>query len=1040
MITHLYIAPAASGKTTFMLNHVHRMAKDAPGSVRVCVSSTLQAQAWRQGLATLGGGLGVRIQTLDDFYAECLNATGIGITRLSEPAQYRLLQKIIAEIPLTHYAELRRFPGFIHLLQDFIATVKAASITPKNFSVSAGDTPRLQELAAIYDRYQNYLHEKTWADAVEMGLCATQYASNLTFPESLLVVDGFDNFNAVQLSFLAAIAPKMPEMVITLTGQMAGPSRPLVHQRFDKTRRRVEENFGITAEILPETVSPASAVQTQLESQLFAPHTLPIPNDDTLTLIETGDRLAEVRAALRWLKSRIVFDDIPANQLALLARNIGTYLPHIRQIATEFGLPVWIFKTEPLQANPLIAALLNLLRLTLPLTAEYTERAFPYRLTVQAWRAPYFDWSRAEIAGEAVGIAAGDAVILDAIARDGQVLGGENRWRETLKRLANRPERPNGFDEELLAVSLPSAVEAADFATKFDRFARYLLPPAHADTFTAFVHWLETLIGDDQNATPESLGIVSQSQSETDTAARDISALRMLKEVLRGLVWAEKSISPDEKITFPQFFAELVGAIDAARYSPAGVPNHPAILVADAVAVRGLAFHSVAVLGMAEGEFPAVLKEDPLLRDADRRRLNLGGENLPLSTDSDEVEFFYETITCPWAKLLLTRPKLADNGATWQASAYWEEVRALVDIQPKQPSHIPAPADAASWVELLAGLGNNTIDARWMAQNPDRFTSLTRAADIFASRRVGAKTPFDGDLSGDEIEFARRFAPQETWSASRLESYRACPFMFFAASILGLEARAEPLEGLDARQLGNIYHHIFEKVYNSTTNPTDLSALLARLPQISESILDAAPAKEGFRATAWWAHTRKTIEENVRASLVALHDVAGDFSVTHAEKGFFDKDALIVHDGTDYFQLHGWIDRVDKLPDGTIRIIDYKTASSYAFDNGALLRGKKLQLPLYALAARDALKLGNPSDGFYWHIQQAEPSKLTLAKFKADGGIGADAAFAVVVAHVWEAIHSARAGQFMPHPPTDGCPSHCPAAGFCWHYHPGFGG
>ncbi len=1037
MIIQLYLAPAANGKTRYLT----RLVREVPLGVRVCVSTTLQAQAWRQRLAKLGGGLGVRVQTLDDFYTDCLDAAGIAVTQLSAPVQYRLLQTIVAATPLTHYVGLRRFPGFIRLLQDFIVTVKGAGITPENFSAAMGTVPRLQELAEIYTRYQAYLHEKGWADAVEPGLRAAAVAAQTSTGESLLVVDGFDNFNAVQLAFLAAIAPAVPQMVITLTGQMDGQPRPLVHQRFDKTRRRVEETFGITAEPLPESSPPVARVPARLEAELFAARTAPIPNDGTLTLIEAGDRPAEVRAALRWLKARIALDGVPADQLALLARNIETYLPHIRQIAAEFGLPIRVFKAEPLSANPLIAALLNLLRLTLPLADGSSERAFPYRLTVQAWRAPYFDWSLAWVDGEPVGIAAGDAVVLNAIARYGQVLGGESRWRAAFQLLENRRDRPRGFDEELLAASLPSAAEAADFAAKFDRFARYLTPPAEADTFTAFVRWLETLIGDDRLATAESLGVVARARAEAETSARDVAALRALKEVLRGLVWAEKNITPDEKITFPQFFTELVGAVDAAQYSPAGILIHPAILVADAVAVRGLAFHAVAVLGMAEGEFPAVLKEDPLLRDADRRRLNAAGASLPLSTDSDEVEFFYETITRAWAKLLLTRPRLADNGAEWQASAYWEEVRRLVDVQPEQPPPVPPPAQAASWGEALAGLGDTALDADLAARAPERFAALAHAAEIFTlRRRAGTKTPFDGDLSAVAPEFARKFAPENPWSASRLESYRACPFMFFAGSVLGLEPRGEPPEGLDARQLGNIYHHIFEKTYGAAADPTDLDALLTRLPEVAESILDDAPAVEGFRETAWWAHTRNTIVENVRASLVALDELAGDFTATHAEKGFFGANALTVRDGADFFRLHGVIDRVDELPDGSIRIIDYKTASAAAFDNGALIRGKKLQLPFYALAARDALKLGDPSDGFYWHIQQAKTSKLTLKTFKTDAAAGVDVAIAVAVAHAWAAVRSARAGHFAPHPPADGCPSFCAAAGFCWHYHPGFGG
>lgn len=95
---------------------------------------------------------------------------------------------------------------------------------------------------------------------------------------------------------------------------------------------------------------------------------------------------------------------------------------------------------------------------------------------------------------------------------------------------------------------------------------------------------------------------------------------------------------------------------------------------------------------------------------------------------------------------------------------------------------------------------------------------------------------------------------------------------------------------------------------------------------------------------------------------------------------------------------------------------------------------KKLQLPLYALAAEQALGLGAVADGFYWHIQHAEASKFTLAGFEG----GPAGAIQVAVAHAWAAVRGARAGQFAPQPPAEGCPSYCPAVAFCWHYRQGW--
>ena len=259
--------------------------------------------------------------------------------------------------------------------------------------------------------------------------------------------------------------------------------------------------------------------------------------------------------------------------------------------------------------------------------------------------------------------------------------------------------------------------------------------------------------------------------------------------------------------------------------------------------------------------------------------------------------------------------------------------------------------------------------------------------------------------------------------------------MFFINNVLKLEPREEPEEGFDARQLGNIYHHIFESLYKAVDDPTDLEQLLVMLLCVAEKILDEAPRKEQFRVTAWWIHSRHEIIENVQHSLEALHTLPGSYDPYAYEQPFGLNNTLplIVTEDGDSFKLRGYIDRVDQAPDGTIRVIDYKTSGPYDFTASAVRRGKKLQLPLYALAARDALGLGNPAEGFYWHVRDAQASSFTLAK------VGPEAAIKSSVDTAWKVIRAVRGGEFAPKPPRSGCPSYCPAAEICWQYQAGYG-
>jgi len=119
-----------------------------------------------------------------------------------------------------------------------------------------------------------------------------------------------------------------------------------------------------------------------------------------------------------------------------------------------------------------------------------------------------------------------------------------------------------------------------------------------------------------------------------------------------------------------------------------------------------------------------------------------------------------------------------------------------------------------------------------------------------------------------------------------------------------------------------------------------------------------------------------------------------------------------------------------------IRIIDYKTSASYGFTHQAVREGKKLQLPLYALAAQSALKLGMIQEGFYFHVRSAETSGFKLSSFKINGKKGPLAAMENAVGISWKAVRAVQDGSFEPKTPDNGCPDYCPAAEFCWHYRP----
>jgi ATP-dependent helicase/DNAse subunit B len=1069
MTTHLYLAPAAAGKTAYLIDQVRQAAAGLEATPRVVVASTLQLRSWRHRLAEAGGAIGVRVLTFGRLYSECLSAAGESCTEISEPVQYRLIRSVVDGAPLSHYKPLVNMPGFIEVLQHLIGDLKAACIRPDAFTQAVADMgggPRLTELALIYAAYQDGLKKKGWADAAGIGWLAAeaaeQRAPGLASDWPLLVVDGFDSFTSVQLSLLSVLARRAKTTLVALTGTLDGSGR-VVHSRFRTTLGRLKEALGVkAAEPLPRPASRHDPALAHLEARLLMHPPSKRDAGGAVEFVEAPDRAAEARAALRWLKARIRLDGMRPGELALLARDTAAYRPFLLQVAEEFGLPIRLVGGLPLNSNPAVSALMGLLRLTLPVGEGQTEPALPRRAVIEAWRSPYFDWSALPAAGseEPIGIEAGDAEKLQTAALWGRVICGLSQWREALAKLEKMPEsdEEGGEDEERrLPRGLVRGPAAGELLERLERLVERLKPPADASRYRDFVRWLEDLMGADPEAQsrrspppeePTALKMVAQARKTSEaTAERDVAALHAFKDILRGLVSAEEVVSSSGPLTYDRFLSELAGSVETTGYTLPAHPERGEIVVADVVQARGVPFRAVAVLGLAEGEFPRTISEDPFLRDADREQLGKSVHTpLDSSTASAEPQFFYEAVTRPREKLLLTRPRLADNGALWQASPYWDEVLKVLSAKPVTllGEVAPPPEQAASLPELMESLAaqpcHAELEPEVQARVKTREAALEHGAQVLRARtREHDDSPFDGDMAELSERFGQQYGPGYIWSATRLESYRACPFSFFMGKLLTLEPLGEPEEGLNAAQLGTIYHRILERVHQAAgvSGPANLDQLLAALPAAAKGVLDGAPTELGFRETAWWEQTRMEIEENVRRTLEKLapmsegHILLGQ-EVPFGKKG---KAPLQAGKGGDVFLLRGIIDRVDKTPNGGIRIIDYKSGGKGMYDPADVAKGKKLQLPLYALAAREAFKR-EPVEGFYWHIKQAEPSAFKLSTF----GKKPEDAMDLAVEKAWEAVTGVRGGHFRPKRPDDGCPSYCVAAGFCWHYRPGYGG
>jgi len=1107
MSVRLFLAPAGGGKTAHAIALVRTLRSADPlAPVQVVVPNFSQMTAFRRRLAQAGGGLGVEVGTFYRLYADILARAGTLAPRLFDPVQHRLLRAIVErsceEGRLRHYAPLRDKPGFVRALRTLIQELKRARVHRDDFVAAVADQPpRLAELATIYAAYQDWLVSSGWTDAEGQGWLAAQVLERdpaLYAAPALLVVDGFDEFTPTQLEVLRLLAHRAAETVITLTGDASielstgastglstGASNGLTegivhpgrtaHRRFTRARAALTgtfpnlkpetlKPFGLSLRAKPEPIESDSTLDA-LERYLF--ELVPekrLPADGAVAFVEAQDRRQEVRAAMRWLKTCIVRDGVDPRDVALLARDLGPYLP---------------------LSDPAIAAVLSILSLA--------ALGWPSRLVIETLTSPYFDWSA--ILGDGVpqvhtsdpispvpvdeevclpvarevGVKLG--AWLDVVARSGLVVQGLDQWREALDRLAEPKPAGDaskgmgaaGEEEGVAPAELPTPEEAAALRRAFERFVERLTPEPRA-TVRDYVAWVEGLIGEDPKLVPESMSVeedgslLGRSLRVVDRvrearegagghslAARDVAALQTFKDVLRGLVLSESLLAsysfegerPGHKVPYIRFFTEVRGAVEASGYN-LPPPEQGGILVAPVLGARGLSFSAVALLGLSEGEFPAAEREDPLLREKDRALLRGRGLALESRLQGEEVTRFYQAITRARERLLLCRPYLADDGQAWEPSPYWQHLQRVVDAP--SPRIRPAEVrlgDTASRQEFFsaaAQAGVTAVPSEEQGAVGEEWKIALAGAEVVRARLVDPPGDIhEGDLRVLAPLLSRRYGSAHVWSSSRLETYAKCPLHFYMATVLRLEPRALPQKGFDRLVLGSIYHQVLEEVYRQA--PSDP---LAALPEVARIVFDGAPAKYRFRPTPLWEQQRKEFLRVLEKTVVALEEARDVYEPCAQELAFGlqGNPALTLQwpeSSTERpvssIQIRGYVDRVDRASDGSLRVIDYKAGSS-RISARELEEGTRLQLPLYAQAVQKALGIGPVTEGFYWHIGSASPSYLRLGRH--EGGV--EGAIAGTIEHVLAYVAAVREGRFAPTPPASGCPGHCPAIGFCWRY------
>lgn len=461
---------------------------------------------------------------------------------------------------------------------------------------------------------------------------------------------------------------------------------------------------------------------------------------------------------------------------------------------------------------------------------------------------------------------------------------------------------------------------------------------------------------------------------EYSLAADDRSVLKLLYDTLDELC----AVAGDREIGAKEFSVLLQTAADGADLGR--MPTSLDEVLSGAADVLPLLNQRVIfVLGLADGEFPAIPAEEGLIGDLQKQKLAAVGVRLaPDRTDRYRYEMFFTAfaltsaaertvLSCVGApgsekgKSPAYRALLAQTGAIEQTAALCEQ-----RIQREQPSF-----------------------AQYMRKPLQELEEYFHKQSTYAP--YFRQEEWDDRLQPQTAE--RLFGSQMRISASKVKDFYKCRYRYFYK--FGIRPVDVNRAGFDARNSGTFIHAMLERVMKDNAwLEADAVTLHSMVKNAADSYF--ADIFVGWNPPASFRSYQNTLEKSVVRLLCTFRE---ELKSSGFRPLLFEQ--MITEDGTlksvririkgGEIRLTGTVDRIDVLVrDGSmyLRVVDYKSGK-HEFNLADVCNGTDIQLLMY-LYAIHAKGLGNltnirPTAAIYEDAKNQVKNELKKEKASPKG-------------------------------------------------------
>ena len=833
-------------------------------------------------------------------------------------------------------------------------------------------------------------------DAQLMRACGAVAASNLA-KGAKLWIDGFAGFTTAEFAILAELLKMVKDTHIALCLDpsnidlknpdiekldnvgLFNPTERVFCSLFElvkKSRLKIAEPLILGRAIRFSQCRELDHVERHV-FELQAPR---IPASDNINIVSAPNERAEVQFVGGQILRLVREKDFRYRDIAVIASDIDRYEHYIRAYFEDYGVPFFIDKRRPMNHHPVVQLVSSAL--------QAVTGGFMY--------GDIFAYLKADLApikSYDIDLLENYCLAFGISARDWQ---SDNPWHFAGPDNERFDERK--INDIRMKVSRP-LLEMQDRLCQADEQVKAL----GAEEFTqAIFNFLEQL------DVKETIGgWIKQANEKKDLATSDehrqfynqfLDIFDELVEVFAGRAMKAEDYLAILNSAFSQLtLAFIPPALDQVLVGSIERSRHPDL-------------KAVFLIGATQKQFPVPVVSDSILTDNDR--IAAESVDFPLAATSsqtlaDRQYLAYIAFTRPSEFLWVTYPSVDDKGAAVPCSQFIGDLESLFENLGEESIagkaiDVENVHSQAELVDLLCSrLGRDRfLPEAGNGSQYDELLNVICSEEQFAE--LGSKVLYAlnyDNRASLEVDIVNELLGRRIKSsATRLGTFAACPYQYFARYTLELKERQEfKFEPLD---MGSFYHRVLDallkrigaegKDFAATDDGELIKFLKEEIEELTkkDSFISNFVSRRGYNEFIINSAGR-VLEDCVMATAQMVR--AGSFRPKYSEVSFGkaggSRDTLgdyeLLLPDKRVLLLDGKIDRLDFADAGNENItlvFDYKRRDT-SFNWAEFCHGLDMQLPIYMLAVRNAGDPGtkNVAGAFYMPIE-VSPKKATLGE------------------------------------------------------------